>query len=306
MCGFTRIAWEELHDLGIEDRCRIESPPVKALNSDYLRLMLEAGLADCCHVIGTHGYNDQIDDERIRYPWERCGRGHRRPAGRHLRERRHRGLGARRLSRAAPAWRADLSPPVPCAGQGVRLRLRAAVRSRPLAQREQEWRIAIFAPMAPVPPLQPIWDAVRESWGDVRRSPMAASRHPRTAPATGSSVGPPGRPFPVELRAGFPARPGSPAAPAPAIAGWILAGHRQDLVVRQVADLLAPGRAYASGEGALTGGRDAQGAGLRSVRGRPSGPRARRRPAAWTTLTLDVSRQPVAGGRAAQQGHRQG
>ena len=43
--AFTRIAWEELHDLGIEDRCRIESPPVKAVDSPFLGAMLDAGLA---------------------------------------------------------------------------------------------------------------------------------------------------------------------------------------------------------------------------------------------------------------------
>lgn len=49
----------------------IESPPVSAPHSGYLRSMLvDYGLAKVCHVIGTHVYGSQVLDHGIGKPWE--------------------------------------------------------------------------------------------------------------------------------------------------------------------------------------------------------------------------------------------
>ena len=69
--AFTRIAWEELHDLGIDDRCQIESPPTASVDTSYMTAMLDEGLAQYCHVVGVHVYGAQIIDSRIRKPWDR-------------------------------------------------------------------------------------------------------------------------------------------------------------------------------------------------------------------------------------------
>ena len=67
---FTRIAFEELNNLGIQDRCMLESPPVASPEASYLRQMLDAGLGNYCHVIGFHCYGSQIEDKRIRRVWD--------------------------------------------------------------------------------------------------------------------------------------------------------------------------------------------------------------------------------------------
>lgn len=164
--AFTRIAWEELHDLGIADRCRIESPPVKAVDSAYLGAMLAAGLADCCHVIGTHAYDDQIEDARIRRPWERLAEAgvHNRPV-------------AISESGSIAAW----APPGYAGGaehwravqyRYLRVQAKAFGFDYCLAfdldrwrQREGEWRLATFADDGDAfAPVLPVWRELRRSW----------------------------------------------------------------------------------------------------------------------------------------------
>ncbi|MFZ1425804.1 MAG: hypothetical protein WAS21_03420 [Geminicoccaceae bacterium] len=289
---FTRIAWEELHDLGIDDRCRIESPPVKAINSDYLRLMLEAGLADWCHVLGTHCYNDQIDDERIRYPWAQL-----------------RALGIDDLPVAisesgviegwAPegypgggaTWRADHFRQFHVQAKAFGFEYVLLFDLDRWTQREQEWRIADFSPDgAECTPLQPIWDAVRESWGGVRRFTNSSF----TAPEDGSGNWVVYRPAraatPVELeRVSFP-RDADRSLHGSGYCRMDLADHRQDLVVRQVADLLTPGHTYAvEAKVLLTGGAATlRATGFDRLDGLASRSAVTTRPGAWATLAVQV------------------
>lgn len=254
---FTRIVWEELHDLGIDNRCRIESPPVKAINSDYLRLMLEAGLADWCHVLGTHCYNDQIDDQRISYPWAQL---------------RAMGIDDLPVAISESGVIADWAPAgYPGGGEAWRAAhfRQFHVQAKAFGfeyvllfdldrwkQREQEWRIADFSPAGgEYASLQPIWDAVRGRWGEAR--PFTNGSF--TAPEDGSGNWVVYRPAraasPMELeRVTFP-RDAARALRGSGSCRMDLAGHQQDLVVRQVADVLTPGRTYeVAAKVRLTGG----------------------------------------------------
>ena len=164
--AFTRIAWEELHDLGLEDRCRIESPPVEAIDSPFLDGLISAGVANWCHVIGTHAYNDQIEDRRIRRPWDLLAAGG-------IRDRPVAISEAGSIARWVPSgypggparWRAVQY-------RYLRLQAKAFGYDYCLAfdldrwrQREDEWRVASFddagAGFTPVPL---VWDNLRSAW----------------------------------------------------------------------------------------------------------------------------------------------
>ena len=306
---FTRIAWEELHELGIEDRCRIESPPVKALNSDYLRRMLEAGLGAWCHVIGTHGYNDQIDDAKIRYPWDQL-----------------KAAGIRSLpvgisesgviaawaptgyEGGAEAWRAVFHRQLRVQAKAFGYEYALLFDLDRWRQREQDWRIATFADDgAGFEQIEPIWTTVRDSWGRPQAFANGGFEAPEDGLGTWFVRHPARAAFPVELRrVSFP-REAAIARSGSGCCRMSLAGHRGDLVVRQVADLLIPGRAYRVDRLRLPHRRHChlEGTGLRSTR-RPG--RGCRRHLGGRQLGTAHGRgdpeQCLAGRRAAQQGHR--
>lgn len=65
--AFTRTAYQIAQRT--DPSIRIESPPVTSPESDMLRQMLGAGLAQYCDYIGIHIYGSQIDDGRADKPW---------------------------------------------------------------------------------------------------------------------------------------------------------------------------------------------------------------------------------------------
>lgn len=289
---FTRIAWDELHDLGIEDRCRIESPPVKAIDSSYLRLMLEAGLGECCHVLGTHCYNDQIDDARIRYPWAQL-----------------QALGIVDLpvvisesgviAEWAPdgypggrdAWRADHF-------RQFRVQAKAFGFDHVLLfdldrwkQREQAWRIADFdADGGSYVPLEPVWDAVRASWGEVRPFTNGSFADPEDGSGNWFVCRSARAVEPVELTLVTFPRDRSRAFSGSGYCRMDLAGHRRELVVRQVADQLTPGRTYeVAAKVFVTGGSATlRATGFERLNGLADRAATTTTPGAWRTLTVRV------------------
>ena len=242
--AFTRIAWEELHDLGIEDRCRIESPPVKAVDSPFLGAMLDAGLADCCHVIGTHAYNDQIEDARIRRPWERLA-----AAG--VRDR----PVAISESGSIAAWAPPGYPGGPERWRAVQyryLRLQAkafgfdyclAFDLDRWRQREGEWRVATFdGDGAAFSPVQPVWDELRAAWVDEPVFANGGFEEPENGLGRWFVCHSVRASDPPELRlVDFPRNP----ALARSGGGCCrMRPGKEDLIVRQVADGLTPGHTH--------------------------------------------------------------
>lgn len=243
---FTRIAWEVLHDLGLEAKCRIESPPVKSLESDFLQGMLEAGLARWCHVIGTHGYGAQIEDHRIRRPWDRLA-----------------GLGitGRAVSISECGAIAAWAPAgYPGGGEAWRAIFHRQLRVQAKAfgyeyvllfdldrwrQREQEWRMTtINSTGTDHTPIQPVWDAVRDSWGTPRSFANGGFESAESGLGTWMVRHNPDLAAPPELRhVSFP-RDAGRARTGSGYCRMDLAGHTTRLVVRQVADGLTPGRRY--------------------------------------------------------------
>ena len=255
--AFTRVAWEELHDLGIDDRCRIESPPTASVDTDYLARMLEAGLADWCHVIGVHCYGAQILDARIRKPWERLA-----------------ALGIRDC--AVSTSECGTSPnwcPAGYPGGADRyratfhrqLRVQAKAHGYDYAiqfdldrwrQREQEFRVAVFTDDGVgFTPIQPVSDAIRQSWG------VADAFANGGFEAAESGLGrwfvrhDPDDANPDELRhVTFP-RDAGKARSGSGYCRMNLAGHSSTLCLRQVAERLTPGATYTvTAYAYLTGG----------------------------------------------------
>lgn len=288
--AFTRIAWEELHDLGIEDRCRIESPPAEAIDSPFLEALVSAGIADWCHVIGTHAYNDQIEDRRIRRPWQLLA-----AAG--VRDRPVAISEAGSIARWAPSgyrggaerWRAVQY-------RYLRLQAKAFGYDYCLAfdldrwrQRETEWRVASFddsgAGFTPVPQ---VWDSVRSTWGEEARFGNGGFEEPEDGLGRWFVLHRVHDAAPSELtQVDFP-RDAGLARTGGGCCRMRPAGEA--LAVRQVADGLQPGRRYRVSAQVWSGSADA----TLTVRGfercdglaeRSCSPSERGR---WTEVAVDV------------------
>ena len=289
---FTRIAFEELNDLGIQDRCMLESPPVASPESDYLRQMLDAGLANYCHVIGFHCYGTQIEDQRIRRVWDRL-------AAKGIR---HLAAGISECGSpanwapsghpgGAEAWRAYYHRQFRVAAKTFGYEYALVFSLDRWRVNLPEWALATFdSSGANYSVRQPVSDALRDSWGAAKAFTnggfesaedgkgdwmvrlMAASSNPTiTANVT----------FP---RNAALARSGSGCC------RMTLGSHDRELVVRQVADQLTPGRTYTvSAYAYLTGGTATLKArGYNRFRGTDEIAASTTTRGVWTRLSLQV------------------
>jgi hypothetical protein len=290
--AFTRIAWEELHDLGIDDRCQIESPPPASVDAGYMTAMLEAGLAECCHIVGVHCYGAQIIDSRIRKPWERLE-----------------ALGIR--NRAVSTSECGISPNWCPAnfpgGVGVwranfhrQLRVQAKAHGYDYAimfdldrwrQREEEFRIATFdSAGTSYAPVQPVWEAVRQSWGTAGKFTNGGFEGAENGLGAWFIRHDPDDVTLREFRyISFP-RDAAKARSGSGYCRMSLAGHTNTLVLRQVADQLRPGTTYrVTAHAFLTGGAATMRArGYNRFNGTATMVTSTSTAGSWRTLSLQV------------------
>lgn len=290
---FTRIAWEELHDLGLEATTRIESPPVKSIESGYLGQMLDAGLANYCHIIGVHCYGSQIEDHRIRTPWDRLAALGIADKAVGISES---GIPSRFAPKGfaggAERWRAIFHRQYRVQAKAFGFEYALMFDLDRWRQREGEWRIAAFdSSGSSFQPVQPVWDAVKDSWGTPRRLTNGdfegaedgfGNWMVRHSPDAAAPSEPNFVTFPKDAAK---ARQGS------GYCRMNLAGTDANLVVRQVADGLTPGKTYRVAAWAyLTGGAATlKVVGYDRLNGLAEKAATTSRIGLWTRLTVDVT-----------------
>jgi hypothetical protein len=290
---FTRIAFEEFSDLGLQDRCMIESPPVASPEADYLRQMLELGLANYCHVIGCHCYGDQIQDKRIRRVWDRlatvgatdvavgiseCGAPvNYMPSG---------------YPKGSDEWRAYFHRQFRVAAKTFGFEYALIFTLDRWKMNLPEWALATFDATGAISTVrQPVFNAIRDSWGIAKpfgnggfESPengegdwMVRLMAPTSNPAILANIS-----FPSNAAI---ARNGSGCC------RMTLAGHDRELVVRQVADQLTPGKTYrVEAYAFLTGGTATLKArGFNRLRGTDEIAVSTTTRGVWTRLSVNVS-----------------
>ena len=65
---FSRALWEAKN--AVNSALTTESAPVSSPTTNYLRDMINAGVADTTDVIGIHAYSNQFDNANLRKPWD--------------------------------------------------------------------------------------------------------------------------------------------------------------------------------------------------------------------------------------------
>jgi hypothetical protein len=244
--NFTRIAFEEFQDLGLEGRAMIESPPVASPEAGYMTQMLDAGVASYCHVLGFHCYGTQIEDRRIRTVWDRL-------AARGIR---HLAAGISECGSpanwapsgypgGAEAWRAYFHRQFRVAAKTFGYEYALIFSLDRWRVNLPEWALATFdSSGANYTARQPVFNAVRDSWGAAKPFTNGGFESPedgkgdwmvRLMASTSNPT--------IMSNVTFP-RNAAIARSGSGCCRMVLAGHDRELVVRQVADQLTPGRAY--------------------------------------------------------------
>jgi hypothetical protein len=290
---FTRIAFEEFTDLGLQDRCMIESPPVASPETDYLRQMLELGLADYCHVIGCHCYGDQIQDKRIRKLWDRLAAVGATDVAAGISE-----CGAPATwaptgyPGGAEAWRAYYHRQFRVAAKSFGFEYALIFSLDRWKVSLPEWGLAVFdATGATYTARQPVFNALRDSWGAAKPFGNGGFESPEDGKGDWMIrlMAPVSNPI-ILANISFP----SNAAIARSGSGccrMTLAGHNKELVVRQVADQLIPGRTYrVEAYAFLTGGTATLKArGYNRLRGTDEIAASTTTRGVWTRVAVDVT-----------------